>query len=151
MPSASTSDTQSEADNGEFYNTNKKEKIYSSFTSKTNLYIRGLGEDTTDKDLLDMCKKYGEIKSTKAIIEKLTNKCKGYGFVDFRKQEDAQVALTELKKEQKDVQLAKQREQDPTNLYFANLPTDIDEKWLNDMLKSKFTAKVNSTRFCFLF
>jgi RNA recognition motif-containing protein len=79
-------------------------------------------------------------------VDKQTNKCKGYGFVDFRKQEDAKTALGELKKEQKDVQLAKQREQDPTNLYFANLPSDIDEQCLNDMLKAKFDATVNSTR-----
>jgi len=144
MPSASTSATQSEADNSEFIP--KKEKLYSPFTSKTNLYIRGLNEDTTDKDLYDMCKKYGEIKSTKAIIDKQTNKCKGYGFVDFKSMDDAKNALNEMKKEQKDVQLAKQREQDPTNLYFANLPPDIDEKWLNDMLKTKFTANINSTR-----
>jgi RNA recognition motif-containing protein len=157
MPSASTSATQSEVDTSEFTNNNssnntipnqshRKEKLFSSFTSKTNLYIRGLNEDTSDKDLYEMCKKYGEIKSTKAIIEKQTNKCKGYGFVDYKLSEDAKVALGELKKEQKDVQLAKQREQDPTNLYFANLPADIDEKWLNEMLKSKFTANVNSTR-----
>ena len=55
MPSASTSATQSEADNSEFIN--RKEKLFSSFTSKTNLYIRGLNEDTTDKDLYEMCKK----------------------------------------------------------------------------------------------
>lgn len=157
MPSASTSATQSEVDTSEFTNntfsgsntnhtSHRKEKLFSSFTSKTNLYIRGLNEDTTDKDLYEMCKKYGEIKSTKAIIEKQTNKCKGYGFVDYKLSEDAKLALNELKREQKDVQLAKQREQDPTNLYFANLPADIDEKWLNEMLKSKFTANVNSTR-----
>lgn len=79
-------------------------------------------------------------------MDKLTNKCKGYGFVDFKRQEDARHALGELKKEQHDVQLAKQREQDPTNLYFANLPLDIDEDMLNSMLKDKFDATVNSTR-----
>ena len=94
-----------------------------------------------------MCKKYGDIKSTKSIIDKQTNKCKGYGFVDFRKEEDAIKALNDLKtKEKKDVQLAKQREQDPTNLYFANLPLDIDEKQLNEMLKQKYSANINSTR-----
>lgn len=54
--------------------------------------------------------------------------------------------MNELKKEQKDVQLAKQREQDPTNLYFANLPLDIDECILADMLSNKFSANVSSTR-----
>lgn len=33
----------------------KKEKI--SFTSKTNIYIRGLDENTTDNDLQEMCQK----------------------------------------------------------------------------------------------
>ena len=30
-----------------------------------------------------MCEKFGTIVSTKAIIDNETNKCKGYGFVDF--------------------------------------------------------------------
>jgi RNA recognition motif-containing protein len=51
--------------------------------SETNLYIRGLSADTTDLDLQKMCEKFGTIVSTKAIIDNETNKCKGYGFVDF--------------------------------------------------------------------
>jgi len=158
MPSLSPSDSISE-DNGDYTNNNtdllnskaktnkKKEKICNISISKTNLYIRGLDETTTDDDLFEMCKKYGEIKSTKSIIDKQTNKCKGYGFVDFRKEEDAIKALNDLKtKEKKDVQLAKQREQDPTNLYFANLPLDVDEKQLNEMLKERYSANINSTR-----
>jgi RNA recognition motif-containing protein len=94
-----------------------------------------------------MISRYGQIKSTKAIIDKETNKCKGYGFVDFKSSHEAQLALNELKREQKDVQLAKQREQDATNLYFANLPADVDEKCLSDLLKSRFNANISSTRF----
>lgn len=66
--------------------------------SKTNLYIRGLQQCTTDKDLVNMCQQYeiyyflkrlniyrytslfvrfGNITSTKAILDKTTNKCKG--------------------------------------------------------------------------
>lgn len=64
--------------------------------SKTNLYIRGLTQSTTDKDLVSMCAQYvqlnlspnstltaallfrfGTIISTKAILDKNTNKCKG--------------------------------------------------------------------------
>lgn len=67
--------------------------------SKTNLYIRGLNQTTTDKDLHAMCSqwvlgymihfeialknsfdvilRYGTIISTKAILDKTTNKCKG--------------------------------------------------------------------------
>ncbi|RNA27989.1 RNA-binding single-stranded-interacting 3 [Brachionus plicatilis] len=128
------------------YYVTKREKLIPTSMSKTNLYIRGLAENTTDDDLYEMCKKFGEIKSTKAIIDKQNLKCKGYGFVDFKSLDDAKTALSELKKEQKDVQLAKQREQDPTNLYFANLPSDIDESVLASMLKSRFSANVSSTR-----
>jgi uncharacterized protein YcbX len=66
--------------------------------------------------------------------------------VDFQNLEDAQFALVELKKEKKDVQLAKQREQDPTNVYFANLPADVDEDAINDLLKNKYNASVVSAR-----
>ncbi|TMW48780.1 hypothetical protein DOY81_006139, partial [Sarcophaga bullata] len=51
--------------------------------SKTNVYIRGLPEGTTDKDLVILCSEYGTIVSAKAIFDKTTKKCKGYGFVDF--------------------------------------------------------------------
>jgi len=40
-------------------------------------------------------------KSTKSIIDKQSNKCKGYGFVDFVNHEDALKAIAELEKEHK--------------------------------------------------
>ncbi|CAG2174901.1 unnamed protein product [Oppiella nova] len=50
--------------------------------SKTNLYIRGLTPTTTDKDLYALCSPYGTIISTKAILDKNTNKCKGLCHLD---------------------------------------------------------------------
>ena len=44
----------------------------------TNVYIRGLRPETTDEDLLRMVRHYGEIISTKAIIDTQTKMCKGY-------------------------------------------------------------------------
>jgi hypothetical protein len=43
----------------------------------TNVYIRGLRPETTDDDLLRMVRLYGEIMSTKAIIDTQTKLCKG--------------------------------------------------------------------------
>ncbi|KAG7255672.1 hypothetical protein CRUP_017474 [Coryphaenoides rupestris] len=40
---------------------------------------------------------YGKIVSTKAILDKTTNKCKGYGFVDFDSPATAQKAVAALK------------------------------------------------------
>ncbi|XP_076022824.1 RNA-binding motif, single-stranded-interacting protein 2-like isoform X2 [Genypterus blacodes] len=103
--------------------------------SKTNLYIRGLHPGTTDQDLVKLCQPYGKIVSTKAILDKTTNKCKGYGFVDFDSPSSAQKAVTALKAGGVQAQMAKQQEQDPTNLYISNLPMSMDEQELENMLK----------------
>ncbi|GAA6076992.1 RNA-binding motif, single-stranded-interacting protein 2b isoform X1 [Tachysurus ichikawai] len=101
--------------------------------SKTNLYIRGLHPGTTDQDLVKLCQPYGKIVSTKAILDKTTNKCKGricsrfgvfmraglntwrhlgqvcYGFVDFDSPASAQKAVTALKATGVQAQMAKVR------------------------------------------
>uniref|UniRef100_A0A674EPI7 RNA binding motif, single stranded interacting protein 2b n=1 Tax=Salmo trutta TaxID=8032 RepID=A0A674EPI7_SALTR len=112
--------------------------------SKTNLYIRGLHPGTTDQDLVKLCQPYGKIVSTKAILDKTTNKCKGYGFVDFDSPSAAQKAVTALKAGGVQAQMAKQQEQDPTNLYISNLPVSMDEQELENMLKP--FSQVISTR-----
>lgn len=46
--------------------------------SKTNLYIKGLQQSTTDQDLYNMCSRFGKISSTKAILEPNDNtSCRG--------------------------------------------------------------------------
>ncbi|XP_038145699.1 RNA-binding motif, single-stranded-interacting protein 1 isoform X1 [Cyprinodon tularosa] len=112
--------------------------------SKTNLYIRGLSPSTTDHDLVKLCQPYGKIVSTKAILDKTTNKCKGYGFVDFDSPAAAQKAVGALKTSGVQAQMAKQQEQDPTNLYISNLPLSMDEQELENMLKH--FGQVISTR-----
>ncbi|CAM4732478.1 unnamed protein product [Leuciscus chuanchicus] len=112
--------------------------------SKTNLYIRGLPPGTTDHDLVKLCQPYGKIVSTKAILDKTTNKCKGYGFVDFDSPVSAQKAVTALKTSGVQAQMAKQQEQDPTNLYLSNLPMSMDEQELENLLKP--FGQVVSTR-----
>ncbi|XP_078702984.1 RNA-binding motif, single-stranded-interacting protein 1-like isoform X4 [Branchiostoma floridae x Branchiostoma belcheri] len=112
--------------------------------SKTNLYIRGLTPNTTDQDLINLCSPYGKIISTKAILDKNTNKCKGYGFVDFESPGAAQKAVQALQAQGVLAQMAKQQEQDPTNLYISNLPRSMTEHDLESMLAPHGT--VVSTR-----
>ncbi|XP_026492214.1 protein alan shepard isoform X3 [Vanessa tameamea] len=112
--------------------------------SRTNLYIRGLSQNTSDKDLVQMCQMYGNIISTKAILDKNTNKCKGYGFVDFETIASAEAAVKGLQAKGVQAQMAKQQEQDPTNLYMANLPPHFKENDV-DQLLAKF-GQVVSTR-----
>lgn len=40
--------------------------------------------------------RFGPISSTKAILDKATNRCKGYGFVDFESPNSANAAVNEL-------------------------------------------------------
>lgn len=112
--------------------------------SKTNLYIRGLPQNTTDEDLYKMCKNYGKIVSTKAIVDPATNLCKGYGFVDFDRFDSAQKAVIQLKSNGIQAQMAKQQEQDPTNLYISNLPRSVTETELESLLAA--FGSVISTR-----
>lgn len=113
--------------------------------SKTNLYIHGLNPSTTDKELYNMCSQFGTIISTKAILDKNTNKCKGYGFVDFESGDCAEAAVKALQAKGVQAQMAKvgitllrspttQQEQDPTNLYIANLPVNYKETDLENLL-----------------
>lgn len=62
---------------------------------------------TTDSDLRKMCTGYGTIVSTKAIMDKATNQCKGYGFVDFDSSETAQKAVEALNAKGIQAQMAK--------------------------------------------
>jgi hypothetical protein len=112
--------------------------------SKTNLYIRGLSPDTTDKDLVNLCQQYGKIISTKAIIDQVTSKCKGYGFVDYDSVQSAEAAIKALQAAGIQAQMAKQQEQDPTNLYISNLPPYVTETDLEAMFSPY--GKVISTR-----
>lgn len=125
--------------------------------SKTNLYIRGLTPNTTDKDLHSLCSPYGNIISTKAILDKETNKCRGYGFVDFEHPLSAENAVKSLISQGVQAQMAKctdtnrnknamskSSEHDPTNLYIANLPLNMTEADLETMLS--MYGSVISTR-----
>ncbi|XP_037085322.1 RNA-binding motif, single-stranded-interacting protein 2-like [Pollicipes pollicipes] len=112
--------------------------------SKTNLYIRGLAPTTTDQDLRSMCQGLGQINSTKAIIDKSTGECKGYGFVDFDTADAAQKAVKQLVAKNIQAQMARQQEQDPTNLYITNLPLTYTERELEALLQRHGT--VISTR-----
>lgn len=64
--------------------------------SKTNVFIRGLSATTNDDDLFNMCSKYGSIVSSKSIIDRATNECKGYGFVNFEDADGAALAVRDL-------------------------------------------------------
>ncbi|ESO99229.1 hypothetical protein LOTGIDRAFT_173771 [Lottia gigantea] len=135
MPAASPNTTSSQS---------SSQSVSGESLSKTNLYIRGLNPNTSDKDLVNLCQQFGKITSTKAIIDQTTGKCKGYGFVDFESPQAADLAVSALQSQGIQAQMAKQQEQDPTNLYIANLPIYFSEQNLEALFKDYGT--VISTR-----
>ncbi|XP_076461862.1 RNA-binding motif, single-stranded-interacting protein 3-like isoform X2 [Babylonia areolata] len=103
--------------------------------STTNLYIKGLPADTTDQSLKSLCHRHGTILSTKAVLDPQTNKCKGFGFVDFETAECAQAALEALRQLGYQVGMAKKQEQAETNVFFKNLPEDFTKEDLESIVK----------------
>ncbi|KAI8618853.1 hypothetical protein BC830DRAFT_1078950 [Chytriomyces sp. MP71] len=120
--------------------------------SMTNLYIKGLKNSCTDDDLYNMCKVFGNIHSSKAILDLTTHECKGFGFVMYETIEEAQYALTELAKLGYNVSFAKEtfntklknlQDEESTNVYVSNLPLEMDEE---GMLKLFAPHTVISTK-----
>ncbi|WKA12015.1 hypothetical protein VitviT2T_029455 [Vitis vinifera] len=62
------------------------------------LFIRGLGWDTTTEGLRQLFSAYGELEEAVVILDKVTAKSKGYGFVTFKHVDGALLALKEPSK-----------------------------------------------------
>ncbi|KAF3163803.1 hypothetical protein EYR41_004019 [Orbilia oligospora] len=104
--------------------------------SPTNVYIKGLPESTTDKQLLEMVSPFGEVISSKAIIDRPSGSCKGYGFAKFTSVESAKACIEDLKSRSYEATVAKDSfysrlkglaDLQSTNLYVSNLPINWNE------------------------
>ncbi|ORX55888.1 hypothetical protein BCR36DRAFT_281114 [Piromyces finnis] len=102
-----------------------------------NLYIKGLKSEINDESLQDLCKEWGTIVSSKAIIDNKTNECKGYGFVMYETEDQAKQAMTELNnlgyqvsfaKESFSTRLKNLQDNVTTNIYMSNLPLNMNEE-----------------------
>ncbi|MBU3896015.1 RNA-binding protein [Patescibacteria group bacterium] len=60
------------------------------------LYVGGLSYDTTEASLRDAFAAVGTVESAAVIIDKMTNRSKGFGFVEMATEEEAQKAIAEL-------------------------------------------------------
>ncbi|CAM9489317.1 unnamed protein product [Ascophyllum nodosum] len=57
------------------------------------IFVRGLPWETTDQSLRAVFEQYGEIAEATVVMDKMTQKSKGYGFVTFKGMDSAQAAL----------------------------------------------------------
>jgi cold-inducible RNA-binding protein len=60
------------------------------------LFVGGLSWDTTDEGLRQAFAPHGEITEAKVITDRGTGRSRGFGFVTFAQDEDAQTAISKM-------------------------------------------------------
>jgi RNA recognition motif-containing protein len=60
------------------------------------LYVGGLAYATTSEELNDLFVAFGTVLSAEVIIDRATNRSKGFGFVEMENDTEAQTAVSEL-------------------------------------------------------
>jgi len=58
------------------------------------LYVGGIPYNSTNEDLTAYFSAAGKVVSAQIIIDKMTNRSKGFGFVEMASDEDAQKAIS---------------------------------------------------------
>src|ERR1700749_1898370 len=61
-----------------------------------NIYVSNLIFNVQDEDLQEYFAEYGEVTSAKVIMDKFTNRSRGFAFVEMPDQEAAKKAIQEL-------------------------------------------------------
>jgi RNA recognition motif-containing protein len=61
-----------------------------------NIYVSNLSFAVQDEDLREFFAEYGEVSSAKVIMDKFTNRSKGFGFVEMPDDAAGQKAIAEL-------------------------------------------------------
>ncbi|KAH6951789.1 RNP-1 like RNA-binding protein [Fusarium tricinctum] len=62
----------------------------------TKLFIGGLSWNTTDESLQQGFAAFGEVTEARVIIDRETNRSRGFGFVTFSDEESANKAIAEM-------------------------------------------------------
>ena len=61
-----------------------------------NIYVSNLSFAVQDEDLREFFAEYGEVSSAKVIMDKFTNRSRGFGFVEMPDETAGQKAIQEL-------------------------------------------------------
>jgi len=61
-----------------------------------NIYVSSLSFSASDEDLRQLFAAHGRVSSAKVIMDKYTNRSKGFGFVEMPDQAEAEKAIKQL-------------------------------------------------------
>lgn len=62
----------------------------------TKLFVGGLPYSVTDDELNELFAPFGAVTSAKVIIDRETNRSKGFGFVEMENDDEAKAAIADL-------------------------------------------------------
>ena len=121
-------------------------------SAKSNVFVKNLGPNATNKSLYQICEPYGEVFSIK-LAQDYSGKSKGYGYVQYKNIADAEKAKAELNGKEKDGKILvvdfykpserKDRPQGFTNIYVRSLPPDVTTKEALDKLFEPFGPRTS--------
>ena len=60
------------------------------------IYIGNIPYSMKEENLIEVFQEYGPVDSAKVIIDKKTNRSKGYGFVEMKSETEEEVAINEM-------------------------------------------------------
>lgn len=86
----------------------------------TKLYVGNLPYSTTDQVLSDMFASFGTVTSASIIIDKMSGRSKGFGFVELEDDAAAQTAIAQMNGKEMEgrnvvVSVARPKEETPRN------------------------------------
>jgi len=61
-----------------------------------NIYVSNLGFHVGNEDLKGFFAAYGEVTSAKVVVDRETNKSRGFGFVEMPNNEEGEIAIQKL-------------------------------------------------------
>ena len=61
-----------------------------------NIYVGNLPYSVTEQDLRELFESFGEVSSANVIIDKISKRSKGFGFVEMPSQDESMEAIDKL-------------------------------------------------------
>lgn len=88
----------------------------------TKLYVGGLSYNLTNDQLRELFEPFGKVESAQIIVDRMSNRSKGFGFVEMDSDGEAQSAIKELNGKEIEgrsimVNIAHPKEDRPRNSY----------------------------------
>src|SRR5688572_15675044 len=89
--------------------------------SQNKIYVGNIAFTVTEDDLKEAFSKYGMVEDIKLVIDRATGRSRGFCFITFQKQFDAEASLqlndTDIGGRKISVSMAKEREKKPVRKY----------------------------------